>query len=155
MEGTMFLYLVQHGEAVSKEVDPERPLSDEGKDDVRKVASFIASRVNIVRLGESGKLRATQTAGILGDALGISPVQMDGLSPMDDPAICAGQINESTEGTMLVGHMPHMGKLASLLLGGSPEPNIVDFKSGSVLCLKRGEQGWSVQWMVTPELIKD
>ena len=41
----MKLYLVQHGQAVSKEEDPERPLSEQGREDVRRVAT---------RLGEAG-----------------------------------------------------------------------------------------------------
>lgn len=38
----MKLYLVQHGDAVAKEVDPERPLSDQGRKDVEQVGRFLA-----------------------------------------------------------------------------------------------------------------
>jgi len=37
----MKLYLVQHAKAASKEVDPERPLTEEGHRDIQKVAAFI------------------------------------------------------------------------------------------------------------------
>ena len=43
----MYLYLVQHGAAVSKEIDPERPLSQEGRAEVRKVASYLAAGLGI------------------------------------------------------------------------------------------------------------
>ena len=33
-ERYMRLYLVQHGEAVAKEVDPDRPLSEHGREDI-------------------------------------------------------------------------------------------------------------------------
>ena len=33
----MRLYLVQHGEAKSEEEDPDRPLTDRGASDVRRV----------------------------------------------------------------------------------------------------------------------
>lgn len=149
----MNLYLVQHGDAVSKDVDPERPLSEKGRDDVSRVAAFISPRMKVGMIGESGKLRATQTAEILGDALGIKPEKVDSLSPLDSPGECIGVFSERSGDTMLVGHMPHLGKLASLLLHGAPEVNTVDFLPGSVLCLGRGEQGWSIQWMVRPELV--
>jgi phosphohistidine phosphatase len=34
----MALFLVQHGTSVPKEVDPECPLSDEGRDTVERIA---------------------------------------------------------------------------------------------------------------------
>ena len=37
----MKLYLVPPGDAVAKEVDPERPLSDRGRDEVRAMAGFL------------------------------------------------------------------------------------------------------------------
>jgi hypothetical protein len=36
----MRVYLVQHGEAVAKDVDAERPLTEKGAEDVKKVAEF-------------------------------------------------------------------------------------------------------------------
>jgi integrase len=39
----MKVYLVRHGEAVSSGVDPKRPLSELGRADVHKVASFVKS----------------------------------------------------------------------------------------------------------------
>ena len=35
------IYLVQHGEPVAEEVDPDRPLSDKGRADVRKTGLFL------------------------------------------------------------------------------------------------------------------
>jgi phosphohistidine phosphatase len=37
----MKLYLVQHGKAKSKEEDPDRPLSMDGLEETKKVASFL------------------------------------------------------------------------------------------------------------------
>ncbi len=55
---------------------------------------------------------------------------------------------------MLVGHLPHMSRLASLLLKGDAEKNAVNFKQGSVVCLENpGDGNFSVEWMVTPELV--
>ena len=40
----MKLYLVQHGEAVSKQDDPERPLSEQGLQDVQAMAEIYFKR---------------------------------------------------------------------------------------------------------------
>ena len=36
----MHIYLVQHGAAAPKDENPEKPLSDSGRDDIKKMASF-------------------------------------------------------------------------------------------------------------------
>jgi len=59
------------------------------------------------------------------------------------------------EDTMLVGHLPHLGRLASLLLSGDKEKGIIDFKMGGIVCLKRFDDGhWAIEWMIIPEVIK-
>jgi phosphohistidine phosphatase len=55
----MRLYLVQHGDAVSEQSDPERPLSVAGRRDVEAVARLLASNdIRAERVAHSGKLRA-------------------------------------------------------------------------------------------------
>ena len=47
----MVLYLVQHGEAEREEINPARPLTGKGRDDVRKVALFAAgAEVRVERI---------------------------------------------------------------------------------------------------------
>jgi phosphohistidine phosphatase len=54
-----------------KDEDPKRPLSDSGREDVKRVASFLArSGVSAGRVLHSGKLRALETALLLADVLG-------------------------------------------------------------------------------------
>ncbi len=66
----MRIYLVQHGEAVAKDVDPERPLSEQGHNDVEKIATFLGNtQLGMERILHSGKLRAEQTAEIFADKL--------------------------------------------------------------------------------------
>ena len=74
----MNIYLVQHGEAVAKEVDPERPLTESGRSDVRRMASFLgAAGVRVSRIMHSGKVRAKETAELLAAAVapGMAPQQ--------------------------------------------------------------------------------
>ncbi len=148
------LYLVQHGEAKPKEEDPERGLTDKGRRDVEGVAALLADiGAKPHRIYHSGKKRALETAGILSDRLtpegGVS--QADGLAPLDDPAVWARRLDNEQQDIMLVGHMPHVARLASLLLCGDPEKGLVSFTQGAVLSLKRVEGRWTVEWMVTPD----
>lgn len=151
----MFIYLVQHGDAKKEELDPSRSLSEKGIQDVEHVATYI-SRLNIVveEILHSGKLRAKQTAEIMAGKLkikkGIS--ETDGLAPLDDASIWAEGLKKRHDSLMLVGHLPHLGKLASLLLCSEKDRNVIAFKMGGIVCLKRDNTGsWSLQWMITPE----
>ncbi len=152
----MNLYLVQHGIPKPEEEDPERPLSDAGREEVQRVAECLRKAgIGVTQVFHSGKLRAKQTAEIFGDALkpaeGVS--EAEGLKPLDDPKIWAEKIEGIQKDTMLVGHLPHMEKLASLLLCGSSEKKVVSFRMGGVVCLGRDEQGWSLKWAITPEVV--
>lgn len=154
----MLLYLVQHGEAKREEEDPQRGLTDRGRQDVEKMAAY-GGRVNL-RVDEifhSAKHRAAQTAMILAEHLrpekGID--QADNLLPMDDPGLWALRIAGMTGNIMLVGHLPFMAKLAGLLLCGSEGQKTVDFKPGGIVCLRRFEDGrWTLGWMILPEMVK-
>src|SRR5918996_6119021 len=84
--GPMRLYLVQHGDAVPEQLDPERPLSAAGRRDVESVARLLARNgIRAERLAHSGKLRAQQTAELLAAALvpGMVLEAMAGLNPND------------------------------------------------------------------------
>jgi len=56
---------------------------------------------------------------------------------------------------MIVGHLPHLGKLASKLLTGSASREIVKFSTGSVAALTREtDGGWCLEWLSAPMLAK-
>jgi phosphohistidine phosphatase len=57
----MKLYLVQHGDALPKDIDPDRPLSNVGHAEVGLLAELLAGHMNISRVLHSGKTRARQT----------------------------------------------------------------------------------------------
>jgi len=152
----MLFYLVQHGDAKREEEDQSRPLSEKGIKDVKGVASHISKlNIGVEEVLHSGKLRAKQTAEIIAEKLKIAKgiSETDGLSPMDDANMWAERLNKRTDTLMLVGHLPHLGKLASLLLCSEKERNVVAFKMGGIVCLKRDDTGWSLQWMITPETL--
>ncbi len=148
---SMELYLVQHGEAKREEEDSERPLTTKGKEEVGHVAMHAAKLMKATSVKHSPKLRAKQTADIFAGHLHASSVEVEGLKPLDDPEIAKGMIEGQKENLMLVGHLPHMNRLASLLLTGNADADVVAFRMGAVVCLEKDEK-WRVKWILTPEL---
>ncbi|HET6516277.1 MAG TPA: phosphohistidine phosphatase SixA [Thermodesulfovibrionales bacterium] len=155
----MLLYLVRHGEAEEEKGDPARPLSEQGISATKATASHLSRmKIRVNQILHSKKLRAKQTAEIIAEHLTAASykefTETDGLSPLDDPGTWDDRLKYLTDDLMLVGHMPHLGKLASLLLCGDGEKDIVAFRPSSVLCLERDERShWRLQWMITPDMI--
>jgi len=153
----MKVYLIRHGEAVSSNVDPQRPLSDKGRADVRKIASFIKPlKVCVERIWHSGKPRAAQTAEILAGAVATEKgcSAREGLRPNDDVTTIADELDAYDADLMIVGHLPFLWNLTSLLATGRETADVVAFTAGAMACLKRRNHGtWQINWMITPELL--
>ena len=153
----MKLYLVQHAKAAPKEVDPERPLTEEGLRDVERIAQFVKPlSLCVGYLWHSGKKRAVQTAEVLAEVVKINKTHTarDGLGPSDDVTPVQIGLLSSQDDIMIVGHLPFLSKLASLLLAGSESAETVAFKQGGIVCLSRcNENKWQIDWMVIPELL--
>jgi phosphohistidine phosphatase len=151
---SMYFYLVRHGEARSEAEAPGRPLSDQGRRDVERVARALAAKgVCLSGILYSDKLRAKQTAEMISGFL--SPPQgareVGGLAPEDDPLIAKAELETAGDSMMLVGHLPHLGRLTSLLVAGDPERKIADFPAAGVVCLSYGAGSWKLAWTLTPE----
>ncbi|HVN95940.1 MAG TPA: phosphohistidine phosphatase SixA [Syntrophorhabdaceae bacterium] len=154
----MRLYLVQHAEAKKEEEDPERGLTARGLTDIRKVAEYAARLpVAVNAIYHSGKKRAAQTAQMLADFIRpkVPLFAVEGLSPQDDPGTWFSRLKASNEDMIIVGHLPHLAKLAGLLLEGDSERNCIAFKMGGMVCLKRGDNDrWTVEWVLVPEVVR-
>lgn len=153
----MQVYLVQHGEAKPEAEDPARPLTDRGREEVRRVAERTAALgIQVAEIRHSEKLRARQTAEIFAAALCPSRGmrEMEGLAPADDPGKARAAIESAREPLMLVGHLPHLSRLASLLLVGDFGREIIRFRNGAIVCLVQVEGRWLLQWTITPELAR-
>lgn len=154
----MHLYLVQHGKAKSAEEDPNRGLSDEGRSEVMRMAQFLSElRISVSLIQHSGKLRAEETAHLLAESIRCAsgPGHVHDLAPNDDPSLMANFLRVYTDDAMLVGHLPHLERLTSLLLTGSPDRRPVAFQNGGVVCLHKDSGGvWSIHWIVTPQLLR-
>jgi phosphohistidine phosphatase len=151
----MKLYLLQHGDALGKEVNPERPLSQKGKDDIARVADLVKNHVTPNKIVHSGKTRAKQSAEILAKALvpSVSLRAIEGIGPNDSVEAFAREILPSEHNLLVVGHLPFLSSLVAFLTTGSTKA-VVDFTPGSLVCLTlRAPDEWTIQWMVRPELI--
>lgn len=154
----MKLYLVQHGEACAKDVDPERPLTDQGNADIDRLAFFLKQAgIRVEQVIHSGKLRAAQTAELLAMAIapGVEPESSGIINPNDDPRAFDWQSDSWDRDTLVVGHLPFMAKLVSHLVIEDENRYIAAFQPGSVVCLQRTDTAhWQIAWMIRPELLR-
>ena len=152
----MKLFLVQHGEAKTKQQDPERPLTDRGIADTEKAVRWMSKiEEPIDQILHSGKRRAEQTAQIFASFLDPSrgSVPATDLNPNDDIRVVARQLGEQYKSLMIVGHLPHLSRLAGLLLTGDPENQVVEFINSGVVCLTGQDKQWTLSWAVVPDNI--
>lgn len=153
------LFLVQHGEAVPEAVDPARPLTAAGREDIERLALALANAgIRVHRVLNSGKERARASAEILAKALapGVPIQDRDRLSPKDSTEWLAEESALWAEDTLIVGHQPFMSRLVSRLVLGREQPLIADFTPGTAVCLLRRPLtgAWFIAWMVAPCLLR-
>ena len=152
----MKLYLVQHAKAVEKQIDPERPITKAGRLETQTIASFIEPlKLKVDSLWHSGKKRAAQTAEMLAKVIDAEEITAhDGLAPNDDVLAIKEQIVSSGSNIMIVGHLPFLGKLASLLLCENEFAGTVNFENSGIVCLgSEQDRNFQIEWIITPELI--
>lgn len=152
----MTIYLVQHGKCLSKTQDPEKGLSEQGFDDVRRIAEVAAAyRIVVDEILHSGKKRARQTAEIMAQALappkGVNAVS--GIKPLDDVPSYAETLNFSSQ-CMIVGHLPFLEKLAAYVVTGQHQNPIFQLQNGGILCLGNydSSQQVVVKWALMPHI---
>lgn len=164
---------MQHGEAVAGEVDPDRPLSGDGRRSVETVAAHAAvCGVRLDRIVHSPKLRAEQSAGLLARALGCTEVGATaGLAPRDSVEVAAATLIDPADAGALaiVGHLPFLDRLASLLVTGESDAHVIAFCNGGLVRLVPApgrvqpadadsaavdarRPRFAVAWILTPEL---
>jgi phosphohistidine phosphatase len=145
------VYLVQHGQAKPDDEDPQRPLTARGADDVTWVAHWAIDRFGVrpSRIIHSDKARARETAEIWGRLTGVDPEQGDGLAPHDDPTTWVRRVAAETADVMLVGHLPHLAKVTSLLLTGDADRELVGFRKGGLVAVEHDVE-WAAVLVLPP-----
>jgi len=149
------IYLVRHGEAVSEKLDPERPLTSSGREEVQRIGRLAAAKnVKVSAIFHSGILRAKQTAEILAEHLQVNLAnvqQLSGLLPQDDPAVAKAELEAAERSSILVGHLPHLNRLLALLIGGDTESRAMEFPPATMVCCSNDGPKWTISWTLTPQ----
>ncbi|MCW9024007.1 MAG: phosphohistidine phosphatase SixA [Gammaproteobacteria bacterium] len=153
----MKLYLLQHGKAHTAEEDASRSLSQKGVAEITRLAEFLKPKnIAIERILHSGKLRAQQTAEILNKGLvpTIEPEVSNMINPNDDPKAFAWQHESWDQNTLIVGHLPFLAKLVSMLVVNDENQPLLAFQPGTLVCLERSDNNnWQVCGMIRPEML--
>ncbi len=146
------LYFVQHGIAQSKDVDPKRPLSDAGSEQVQRVAAYLkAHNIVIRKICHSGKLRAAQTAALFSEVLAVDQVsELSGMNPNDNPSELIEQISE--DAVMYIGHLPHIQKTAAEIITNKSDHPVLKFQNSAVVCIELDQGAGRIKWFITPEM---
>jgi len=152
----MKIYLVRHGQANSAEIDPEKGLSKSGIIEIKKLAESIRHlRINVKEIWHSGKVRAYQTAEMLVLTVNSSNglIEKWGLNPNDDVKPVIDEIKAVNSDIMLVGHLPFMAKLASVMLMSNENKCNITFSTGALGCFSYDKDSFSLDWFIYPGLI--
>lgn len=160
----MKLLVIRHGIAMDRdefaesgESDDLRPLTKEGRREMKDVARWLRKKVKAIDiLATSPLVRARETAEIVGNAFDIEdPEISESLVP--DKALedfeqwCALYADKDV--VAVVGHEPHLSSLATWLISGKRESRIelkkggacmIDFESGA-----QHDSG-TLSWLLTP-----
>lgn len=133
------IWLVRHAEAEDGSPDAKRPLTEKGERQSRTVGAALQ------RLGvepdacvTSPKVRATETARLVCDALSLEPVEDERLAggPFDAHELAA----EFGEDVMLVGHEPDFSLAVHRMTGAQvrlPKSSVVGVDRGELKVLLR------------------
>lgn len=140
----MHVYLVHHADAVSAEIDSQRPLSSAGRTHAERLATEAASRgVEPHLIWHSGKLRARQTAEAFWRRCNpfATFIAQRGLQPTDPPRTVRDLVAAEELDLMLVGHMPSLPRVFALLVYGDEEAT-VRFPQHGLVALEKTGDAW-------------
>ena len=160
----MEIYILRHGIAVERGTrgyrkDSDRPLTKEGEEKTRQIATVLAAMdLQLDLILSSPFLRAKQTAEIVGEALGEEVTFTDLLEPDANPSALIAEINdEKPLRVMLVGHEPDLSQLISILITGQSNVSI-ELKKGGLCKLTSDKltfgQCATLNWLLTPKQLR-
>jgi len=152
----MKIYLVRHGAFNPPDKDPEKGLSEDGKAEVRKIAEFLkGSDIEVPQIYHSDKKRAKETAEIIGEVLGVDMVtQKTGMAPNDEINQIEADIRHREKNLMVVGHLPYLDRLASSLLTGDQDLEVIELPTAGVIFLENIEGKWELKWLIGPDQVQ-
>lgn len=159
----MDIYLIRHADALAlgeggTTDDADRPLSDEGRDQAKRLAA--ALQRHDIRLGvllTSPLLRARQTAeGMLKEWPAPAPrlEVCDQLAPGGKRKKLSRQLTQLGGNAVgLVGHMPDLGEYLAWLIG--TKKGLIEMAKAGVAYVRSSDEvrkaSGTLEWLVTPE----
>ncbi len=146
----MAMYFVQHGLAVAKDIDPDRPLSESGQKELKRISIYLKNLgIKVGLIYHSGKKRAMQTAQIFSDHISHGSIDiLSGMNPKDDVKVFAQNLKENN--VMYVGHLPHLQKVVSYLITQNEDAKIIKFVNGGVVCIEKEDSRFYIEWYLKP-----
>jgi phosphohistidine phosphatase len=160
----MNLYILRHAIAVEHgtpgyENDADRPLTDDGRRKLRRVAKAMgAMELSFGLILTSPYARARETAEVVARALGESDRLefTEALTPAGSTTQLVDLLNQrepKLKNVLLVGHEPYLSELISLWVSGAPGCAVTMKKAGlcklSTDVLSHGRCA-SMEWLLTP-----
>ena len=150
----MKLYLMRHGEALSSQQDPERGLSENGKEMITRLAQqLVNENIHFKHIFHSGKKRTRETAEIVAAATSpdITPQKIDDITPNSDPVMVIDEIESWDEDTLLVSHLPFIPNLINMLTSQNILTSSISFEPGTIIALEQNSTGiWKITWSTSP-----
>jgi phosphohistidine phosphatase len=164
------LILFRHGVAMDREeaaakkiADQDRPLIPKGKEKLSVMVKWLKkNQAEIDLIVTSPYKRAQQTTEEILKAYKIKSAAVCAeVTPEDPPQAFAEwlqQYAKNSETVCLVGHEPHLSRLASWALSGQIE-SFIEFKKSGILCLELndfkslGPRTCYLKWLVSPKTI--
>ncbi len=160
----MQLLVVRHGiaEAVGPDgSDASRRLTEEGVEKTRSAArgmAFIGPRP--MRILTSPRVRAVQTAEILGQVFDLPPQPLKSLADASPVNILSDLARYRKDVVCIVGHEPVLSRLVELACGASVPGGFIEMKKAGCACLDLvySEQGpaqpGQLLWLATPRMLR-
>ena len=152
----MAIYIVQHGKCLPKSEDPEKGLTSEGKLESARIADVARGyAVKVTAIFHSDKKRAHETAEIFAARLdpekGIQ--SRGGMNPMDDVSAFADQL-PLNQNIMLVGHLPFLERLISLLVCGDANRVVFKLQNSGIVCIDEDSRSGApaIHWALMPHI---
>jgi phosphohistidine phosphatase len=150
------LYLLRHGKADWpnwQKADDERPLTKEGRREIRRIAQFLAElNVAPAVILASPLPRARQTAEIFAEAAGIELREEPALRPGFNATKARALIKRAKgNDLMLVGHEPDFSAVIRALTGGT-----VKLGKGGIARVDLDDDGSAgrLVWLIPPKIAR-
>jgi phosphohistidine phosphatase len=164
-EVTMDVFIVRHGKAGlpgPAAGDPERELTEQGKEEIEGIARWLASRrIAFDIIATSPLVRARETADIISNILGLEDRQTlwKSLSAGGDPFRAYREVVHQHEGSviLLVGHEPMLSLLISMFITGDQDASISLAKGGIAkirnVIIEGDQARGELHWLLTPKQV--